>query len=378
MFSSSVIAEEKRLTIYLFESSSTSWEPLETPIFLEGKSYDIAVTEGDEPQFAYNVTVAISAFEETYVTSEELLWITITAPQFEDHEQFVITATKEGYAPAEKLVAIIKGELLVTTDRHTVREEESFSVVVKDHEDNGVSGALVYMNIDGDSSDSDLTNANGIAYLSAPQIEADEESITIVALKVGYKDGSTTIRVENVYLMTLLSDIAPFFPIIAAIIVVLLAILIVSLRKKSSRFPSKPGIGLPSEKERINVEKEQPVTGIPKPKEIVVRGAENVEKEMRPLRGEPKVEEIRIHRSENKKTTTHITDGEEPQKVIPRKSKKDEQEWFEGTDDVRYKIDQLTGEIDEETRDKWFEGTSDIRSKIDEAISKKHKKEKNS
>ena len=41
---------------------------------------------------------------------------------------------------------------------------------------------------------------------------------------------------------------------------------------------------------------------------------------------------------------------------------------------MRYKIDKLTGEIDEEFIDKWFEGIEDIRSKVDEKLKKNLKK----
>ena len=41
---------------------------------------------------------------------------------------------------------------------------------------------------------------------------------------------------------------------------------------------------------------------------------------------------------------------------------------------MRYEIDKLTGEVDEEGLDKWFEGVSDLKVKIDEKIKKKDKK----
>ena len=42
---------------------------------------------------------------------------------------------------------------------------------------------------------------------------------------------------------------------------------------------------------------------------------------------------------------------------------------------MRYEIDKLTGEIDEEGVDKWFEGVDDIKKKIDEKMKKKKQKE---
>ncbi len=52
---------------------------------------------------------------------------------------------------------------------------------------------------------------------------------------------------------------------------------------------------------------------------------------------------------------------------------KDENDWFKGTDDIRYEIDKLTGKIDENSIDKWFEGYDDIKDKINERIKKKDK-----
>ena len=86
---------------------------------------------------------------------------------------------------------------------------------------------------------------------------------------------------------------------------------------------------------------------------------------------EPKIEEVRIQKTESKKKTTIVSKDEEKQKVIPLTSKKSDYEWVEGNEDIRYKIDKLTGNLDK--KDIWYAGTDDIRSKIDK-ISKKHKK----
>ena len=50
-----------------------------------------------------------------------------------------------------------------------------------------------------------------------------------------------------------------------------------------------------------------------------------------------------------------------------------EYDWFEGTDDIRYEIDKLTGKIDEKHMDKWFEGVDDLKKKIDEKVKKRDK-----
>jgi len=92
-----------------------------------------------------------------------------------------------------------------------------------------------------------------------------------------------------------------------------------------------------------------------------------------------KVEEIRISKSSKEKDIVSVKDGKKPErKTIPRGSAvKHDYDWFEGTDDIRYEIDRITGEIDEEGIDKWFEGIDDIRAKIDDKVKKKDKKRDN-
>ena len=92
------------------------------------------------------------------------------------------------------------------------------------------------------------------------------------------------------------------------------------------------------------------------------------------IKDEPRVEEIRIHTSGKKKETACLSTEceEQPRKAISPKSR--DSEWFKGTDDIKYKIDKITGEIDENGADKWFEGVDNIKSKIDEKVSKKIKK----
>jgi hypothetical protein len=43
---------------------------------------------------------------------------------------------------------------------------------------------------------------------------------------------------------------------------------------------------------------------------------------------------------------------------------------------MRYKLDELTGKIDQKTDGKWFEGEHDTKYKVDEALKKNLKKKK--
>ena len=43
---------------------------------------------------------------------------------------------------------------------------------------------------------------------------------------------------------------------------------------------------------------------------------------------------------------------------------------------MRYKLDEMTGNIDKKNEGKWFEGERNIESKVDEALKKQSKRKK--
>ena len=87
----------------------------------------------------------------------------------------------------------------------------------------------------------------------------------------------------------------------------------------------------------------------------------------------PRVEEIGIHDLQKKKEPEHLAEVTEP-KTSEQHRKTDANEWFNGTDDVRYKINELVRKIDTKKVDKWFEGEKDIQSKVYEKLNKDNKK----
>jgi hypothetical protein len=88
-----------------------------------------------------------------------------------------------------------------------------------------------------------------------------------------------------------------------------------------------------------------------------------------------RVEEIRIPIQEKKKETTILSEEKE-QPSAPVYQKKQQEEWFKGQDYMRYKLDELTGKINQHTDGKWFEGERDIKYKVDEALKKNVKRKK--
>ncbi len=83
---------------------------------------------------------------------------------------------------------------------------------------------------------------------------------------------------------------------------------------------------------------------------------------------EQQVEEIWIHGPE--KERENIVEH----KTIKQYRKTDSKDWFNGTDDVRHKIDGVVRKIDTKKVDKWFEGEKNIQSKVYESLDKSQKK----
>ncbi len=372
LFSISAVAEdEEQLVIILFDSSGTSWEPLDDNILLEGNDYDIVVKHENELTPAYNVTITITAFGEVYVTSTELPWVTIETPNFEEYSEFVIAATKEGYASAEQYIIVSKGGLFVSVDRDTVEEEGSFSVTITDQCDTPISGVTVY--VEGHESVFDTTNDNGKAYINAPEVDADTE-IGITVVKSGYYYGSSTIHVENVKATGMgdfLSKIFEVSPIVFALFIVIFAMLFVRLRKKTPTpmSTSKTDV-LQINKKLPRDNKETLSTKRPLSKQTIPINKTIEEKIPTSAKGSH-VEIIRIHtKGDKKKETKHILDKKEPSKIFPL-NKNNEYEWFNGTDYMKYKINKLTGTVNEKPVDKWFVGEDIIRFKVDKKLTDK-------
>jgi len=358
----SALAEEEETLFIVIHDSETNL-PIEENIFLEGKKYDIAIGCEDLYGYVYNVTVSVP-WADPFITSEELPWITVETPDFEEYPEFVITALKDGYVPAEQEIKVLKGELSITIDRGTIKEKESFSVTVWDQNNNRVEGSTVYLDIDGSAGDSGDTGSNGIAYLTAPEVNDDIE-IDIKVFKGGYFAGSNTIRVENVPESIFMDGLTP---IIAAVLVLILAMLFVRIRKELPKPTIESKADIP--KKSIGNNKER-LASRANPRETPSKAKE----EFPSLKKGPWVEEIRIHRPEKKKETKYVVDEAEKRKSS---DKIDEDEWFKGKAHMKYKIDELTGEIDEQNEDKWFEGVYDVKSKVNKKLKKNCKKKEKS
>lgn len=360
----SVVAQDEPvLIIDVFDSDN--WDQEAESIIFEGKSYDITVSTQNE-SVIFGVTLSILG--RTYVTSLDDPFITIDAPVFEETDSFVITAEKEGYQTASLELTVLKGELFVVTDRGLVEEKQQFQISVTDERNRPVQGAFVYVT---DTAAPLTTDMQGRVLAIAPEIDVFNTA-TIQVVKSGYLPGSTTIRIEHAQgsLLELFeSQFLQLLPILLAILVVVFSIIYVLFRqKKTKQIPSQQqekNAGEP----RFHVREKtssrtEPVSYPEKKKQDLPVGT-----------AESRVEEIRIPVQTKKKETTIISKESEPMED-PQQKKKQQDEWFKGQDYMRYKLDELTGKIDQKTDGKWFEGEHDTKYKVDEALKKNLKKKK--
>jgi hypothetical protein len=348
-------------------SESDNWNESAESIVYEGKSYDITASTEDDP---YILGVNITVLGTTYLTSLSEPLITIEIPSFETTDSITITATKTGYQPGTIELNVLKGELIIKTDRVTVNENTDFSVTVTNQDNNPIEDALVYVTED---SSPILTNQQGIAIVQAPEIEVFTTT-TIQVIKSGYLPGTTTIRIQNVegaIFSITESKFLQILPILLAILVVIIAVIFVLLKKrKDSPKPFENNVArTPDNSPSYHKEKQQ------HSRQESARYPETEKRTISTSSSEPRIEEIRIPVQAKKKETTILPEEQNNGQSTEEESKHQD-DWFKGQDYMRYKIDELTGKIDQKTDGKWFEGEQDTKYKVDEALKKSLKKKK--
>jgi hypothetical protein len=366
MFSSSGFSQdEPELLIDVYDSS----DPNESvgAIIFEGRSYDITVYTEDEPVI---LGVNITYLDTTYQTSLSEPYITVEAPLFDESDFVVITATKDGFQPATIELTVLKGELSIVTDRVIVEEKKEFRVTVTDQDNNPVQDALVYVTEDATPL---LTDQQGSVVIQAPETEM-VTTATLYVIKSGYLSGSTTIRIENVQATLFNIPESQFFqmlPVLLAVLVVIFSVLYVLIRKRSTAKEPLRSVH--------RTESEQPLSSHTAQRQQFktesTRYPKVVTRDFSASNPESRVEEIRIPVQTKKKETTIITEQKEDVQISEDETKHPD-EWFKGQEYMRYKIDELTGKIDQKTDGKWFEGEQDTKYKVDETLKKNLKKKK--
>jgi len=306
----------------------------------------------------YQIDVYIGFDGKVYNITDESAEITLQAPEVTEDKSYTINTSKSGFVSNDTTILVKnKQQLKVIPDEFTVEANTQFSVLVTDETGTPISGATVGIQSYTGEGSVATTNDNGRAWLKAPE---ERSEIIVLAEKDGYFAGTETIGVRiapGLFELLLQSE---YTPIGIAVILLIAAIMFVHTRQKKA-FARKAR----------ETAKQQPV------KQHTVHGAivsppPNEETiQIEPKRG-PKVEEIRISRPRKDKEIVQVKTEED--RPTRQTKKQDYDDWFVGTDNIRYEIDKLTGEIDEEGKDKWFEGIDEIRAKIDEKVKKKDKK----
>jgi hypothetical protein len=358
--------DEPALIIEIYDSND--WNESVGTVFFEGRNYDIIVSSENETVV---LDVNISLLGISYTTSVIEPFITVLAPRFDEYESIIIKATKEGYLAAEVEITVMKGQLSAVTDRGIIEEKKGFQVTVEDQDHTPVEGALVYVIPEANPIATDL---QGIAYLRAPDVEK-VTTVTIQVIKSGYFPGSTNIRVENAegFILNLTeSTFLQILPILIAIIVVIFAMVYVVWRqKRTTMIPRQSTRIEPADvPNKFQQEKQGP--------RFKNDSAINHVKEKQTISISPpqsRVEEIRIPVERKIKETT-ILSKEKEARGVSEHQKKEKDDWFKGQEYMRYKLDELTGKIDQKTDGNWFEGEHDSKYKIDETLRKNFKKKK--
>ncbi len=330
----------------------------------------------DLPELQSNVTIQ---FNGIIYELEDNLDFALKAPNVESNTNLSITASKDGFSSATKKITVLNSDddvsndlqLIIEPNSWLVNPDEQFYVNVYDQNNEPLEGATVFVQNYGNIK---TTNIQGYAVLTAPK---DGEGVTVKAKKQGYETGSIelTLASEKPIWEQIINH--KFFTLFVAFIVLLISVIFVHLRQRYSIYARAKQISdkkvvekySPSNESISNAKKYGYDNNSSSNERIHIRPSSN-----------SKVEEIRITRPQKQRRVIPVkTKKEQSKKRFSESSdeKDDYDSWFEGTDEVRYEIDKLTGEVDEEGMDKWFEGVDSLKEKVNEKMKKKKKKKDN-
>ena len=327
----------------------------------------------------YHIDVIIKFNDELYNITAENPEITITAPEISENTYFTIVASKNGYESAFTNISVLKKEhqdtqqLIITLldDDFIIDAGKQFSVLVTNKTGYPISDVIVGIQSYTGEESVGKTDVNGRTRLVAPE---DRSEIILIAQKEGYIEGTEKIWVHaNPSLIdTIIQN--PYTPITIAVLVLVFAILFVNLRQKRTKYQKENSIEFSKQNSNDYIRNEKNAIVKPRNDTGKISYKQITEEDQEKPNQEAKVEEIRISRPKKTKNIVSVGDEEKKDISIYKDRKKIGNDWFEGTDDIMYEIDKITGIIDEKGRDKWFEGTDNIRAKIDEKLKMKDKK----
>ena len=318
---------------------------------------DVNINFNNEQYFIDNITKDCTA--------------SILAPSVEENTIFSLVLSKDGYQTVYENITVLDKielkDLKIEHDDYIVDAGKLFSVRVLDENEEPVSGVKVY--IESSVQQSVITPDTGIAKFTAPK---DRQQIVIRASKTGYNDVTAEfdVLVEKPWFISFIES--PYFVVFISLILLMIVIFYVNQRQKKSIFTRAKEI---TDKKVIN--KYSNEIDSKNNCNQNIQNSSNGSVQIRPS-NDSKVEEIRISRPKKAKEIVPVkTEEDKTEKIIKKKEQqKRDYDWFEGTDEMRYEIDKLTGEVDEEGLDKWYEGVDELKEKVKEKVKKKDK-EKN-
>ncbi len=351
--------EDDRLYLVYYDCETQEQLSENTKILYEGQQYDIGVGSIGNIGYIYDVTITLPW--ESYKTNRETPWISITTPSYQDYpEGFSLTAAKEGYSTIEEYVQVFTGKLAISQDRGIVDEGDYFTVTVTDHTNQPIENVELYLEYYGKNVGDITTNKNGLAFIQAPDLQ-ESTDITLRAFKEGYQPGSTSIHVEHT--PAVLSS--HYILLLLAFIILCASMLIVHIRKQRHTQKISKKLLFPKKKKTVP---HLVQTSTVQPKQsIKPTSASTTSHAVR--QKSSRVEEIRLSAAGKKRETNYIS----PKHKQESTSSVNPHKWIEAPSNVKYKIDEITGEIDPKRKDKWFEGVDNIKEKVDKKLKKNYK-----
>jgi len=370
-----VTAQEQELILDVTNESYEHVSEMEEGEYFLVSAY--ILDEDNQPVYQTGVEIEFNGEKYQITIEDDNFEISIEAAQVSEDTIFTVKASKTGFKSDNVNITVLnKPQLIITPDSYTVEANKQFSVVVTDENGKFVAGTTVGIQSCNGKNYVDITNENGRAWLTTPE---GRNEIILIAQKEGCIDGKPIILGVNTNpsIIELIFG-NPYTPIFIAIVLLILAVLFVNFKQKRTitKIPEEIFEEHPSKKYTTSRK-----NGLISNHKVISKPVKNNKSKgdirTEPKRG-PKIEEIRINRSnKDKKIVSISSEKQEKRKNSTSKTtRRHEYDWFEGTHDIRYEIDKITGKIDEERLDRWFEGMDDIRAKIDEKVKKRDKEKR--
>ena len=314
----------------------------------------------------YQINTQIFFNNNTYNITYNEPEIIIESPVVNKDTNFKIKAIKTGYISDEKYILVLnnikenKSKLVITIlDNDFIVEGNTyFSLLVTNEKGIPISNTTVGIQNFISKNSIDVTDENGRARLFAPN-NCDE--IIILAQKNGYLNTTEILWIDrNPNIIERIIQ-NPYTLILFSIIILITAITIVTKRKNKNEIHNK----------KNNYKKNNDIKSL-KEKHTPTNKKNNHNINNFKTIKEAKVEEIRINKKDPSQKIINLN-NEQIKNYKKNKKINQKDNCFQGMDEIRYKIDKLTGNIDNINENNWFEGKENLKNKIDEKL-KKNKK----